>query len=79
MIGTSYLQGFIVMRAQEAKGYIWAPEIPISSHLSLAVSRTLITPKCVVSHESEGSFLVCLRTPFVYKIHDFLLLACVPL
>ena len=30
-------------------------EIHAFSHLSLSVSRTLITPKCVVSYQSRGS------------------------
>ena len=39
-------------------------EIPAFSHLSLSVSRTLITPKCVVSFQSGSScFSLSAREP----------------
>ena len=74
---------FIVMRdnKQKISFYIGLLKSPTFLHLSLPASRTLISPKCVVSYQSRGSCIFFaahgppLFTRCVVSCHLF----CVPL
>ena len=72
---------FTVIRPWWAKDYIQMPEIPSFSYLSLSASRTLITPKCVVSCQSRGSFfsLYAQGLPLLIRCMVSCSLACTPL
>lgn len=72
---------FTVIRPWWAKDYIQMPEIPSFSYLSLSASRTLITPKCVVSCQSRGSFFSLYAQGLTLLIRCMVScnLACTPL